>query len=176
MVAAGATVHRPVAQIPGTGRFAILADPSGAGFGILEPAPMPGGGAGTAFDQAKAGHGNWNELSTADPKAAMAFYGKVLGWTPGQSLDMGAMGTYDLFRWQDRDIGGMMGLAPGMPGAAWLPYFGANGVAPAMERIRAAGGEILHGPQEVPGGAFIAQARDPQGAHFAIVGPMEHTP
>lgn len=177
MVAAGATLHREVTPIPGTGRFAVLADPTGAAFGILEPEPMEGGGAGNAFDQKKAGHGNWHELATTDPKAAMAFYRKTLGWQPSTSMDMGEMGSYDLFSRNGSDIGGMMRLQPGggtRPN--WLPYFGTNGITPAMERITAAGGTVLHGPQEVPGGAFIAVARDPEGAHFAVVGPKEHTP
>lgn len=172
MVAAGATLHRPVAQIPGTGRFAILADPQGAGFGILEPEPMPGGDAGKAFDQKKEGHGNWHELSTTDHKAAMGFYGKTLGWKPSQSMDMGEMGSYDLFSWNGSDIGGMMPLPAGMPGpgAFWLPYFGTDSAAKAVRRIEKAGGKVLNGPMEVPGGAFIVQASDPQGAMFAVVG------
>jgi predicted enzyme related to lactoylglutathione lyase len=173
MVKAGATVHRPVAEIPGTGRFAILGDPQGAGFAILEPLP---GGTGGAFDQKKEGHGNWHELMTSDPKAAMTFYGHAFGWTPSQSMDMGAMGSYDLFARNGADIGGMMRLQPGMPGSGgpggfWLPYFGVNGTEAAMARIRAAGGTVKNGPIEVPGGAFIAVAADPQGATFAVVGP-----
>ena len=177
MTAAGARVHRPVTPIPGTGRFAVLVDPTGAAFGILEPEPMEGGGAGNAFDQGKAGHGNWHELATTDPKAAMAFYTGAFGWTQSRSMDMDGMGSYDLFSRNGADIGGMMRLPPGggtRPN--WLPYFGANGITPAMERITAAGGTVLHRPQEVPGGAFIAVARDPEGAHFAIVGPKEERP
>ena len=41
----------------------------------------------------------------------------------------------------------------------------------AIATITEKGGTVLHGPQEVPGGAFIAMARDPHGAHFAVVGP-----
>ncbi len=172
MVTAGASVHRPVTPIPGTGRFAILADPQGAGFGILEPEPMPGGGAGGAFDQKKDGHGNWHELSSSDPKAAMTFYCGTLGWTPSQSMDMGEIGSYDLFARNGTDIGGMMRLQPGMPGGGfWLPYFGVTGTDAAIGRIKTAGGTIKNGPMEVPGGAFIAVAADPQGATFAVVGP-----
>ena len=172
MEKAGARVHQPVTPIPNTGRFAVLADPQGAAFGILEPLPMEGGGAGNAFDQKKEGHGNWNELSTTDHKAAMAFYGKAFGWKPSQSMDMGEMGSYDLFARDGADIGGMMRLQPGgAPAPYWLPYFGVNGTEAAMQRVTAAGGKIMHGPQEVPGGAFIAVATDPQGATFAMVGP-----
>ncbi|MCB2110152.1 MAG: VOC family protein [Defluviimonas sp.] len=174
MVAAGAKLHRPVMPIPGTGRFALLADPTGAGFGILEPLPMEGPDQGGAFDQKKPGHGAWHELMSTDPGAAMAFYGKTLGWTPGQSMPMGEMGSYDLFQWHGRDVGGMMRKAPGMPGPVgsfWLPYFGVKRVAAAMKRITAGGGTVLQGPHEVPGGAYIAIARDPQGAQFALTGP-----
>lgn len=37
---AGGKVHKETTPIPGTGRFAIIQDPQGAVFGILEPAPM----------------------------------------------------------------------------------------------------------------------------------------
>ncbi len=174
--ALGGQVFREPADIPGTGRYAVLSDPQGAVFGVLQPAPMdpqPPVESG-AWNQQKESHGNWVELMSTDPAAGFEFYSELLGWTKGDAMDMGPMGTYQLFRWQGGDIGGMMGLG-NAPVPCWLPYFGVNGVTPAMDRIREGGGEILHGPVEVPGGAFIAFARDPQGAHFSIVGPIDHT-
>jgi predicted enzyme related to lactoylglutathione lyase len=168
--AAGGGVHKEPADIPDTGRFAILADPQGAGFGVLQPEPMPEGGGGHAFDQQKPGHGNWQELMTTDPDAGFRFYAGLLGWTKGQAVPMDAMGTYQLFQQDGADIGGMMGLG-NAPAPAWLPYFGVDGVDAAIARIEGAGGKLAHGPIEVPGGAFIAVARDPQGAWFAVVGP-----
>ncbi len=170
--AAGGRVHREPADIPGTGRFAVVGDPQGAGFGILQPEPMEGGGAGNAFDQAKAGHGNWNELMSTDPAGALRFYSELLGWQKSGSVDMGEMGTYQLFSHDGTDIGGMMGLG-NAPAAGWLPYFGTEGVTAAIGRIEAGGGRLAHGPMEVPGGAFIAVAQDPQGAWFAVVGPKQ---
>ena len=32
------------------------------------------------------------------------------------------------------------------------------------------GGAILMGPHQVPGGAWIVNCRDPQGAHFSLLG------
>ena len=139
--ALGGKVHRAPADIPGTGRFAVVGDPQGAGFGILQPEPMEGQeGAGGAFDQKKAGHGNWNELMSSDPEAGFRFYSDLLGWTKSQAVDMGAMGTYQVFSHDGSDIGGMMGLG-NSPVPAWLPYFGANGVDAAIARIEAAGGK-----------------------------------
>lgn len=170
----GGTLFREPADIPGTGRFAIAADPQGAAFGILAPAPMeqapePESG---AWNQNKAGHGNWIELMSSDPVAGFGFYARLFGWSKGQAMDMGEMGSYQLFAWGGSDIGGMMGLG-NAPQPCWLPYFGVNGVKSAIARIGKAGGAIVHGLTEVPGPAFIAVVRDPQGAHFAIVGPLE---
>ena len=172
MQRAGAKIHRPVAEIPGTGRFAILADPQGVGFGILEPILMPDGSGGNAFDQTKEGHGNWHELSSSDPKAAMGFYSRAFGWTNSRTMPMGEMGDYDMVARNGTDIGGMMRQQPGVPVPGyWLPYFGVDGVDKAIERINSAGGRIVHGPHDVPGGAFIAISSDPQGAMFAVAGP-----
>jgi len=173
--AAGGRVFREPADIPGTGRFAVVSDPQGAPFGILAPLPMRGDAGGHAFDQQKAGHGNWTELMTADPAAGFAFYASLFGWTAGQAIDMGGTGTYRLFRHDGADIGGMMGTGQGQQ-PFWLAYFGANGVNPAIRRVRDAGGTVQHGPTPVPGGAHVAIAADPQGARFALVGPLEETP
>jgi predicted enzyme related to lactoylglutathione lyase len=171
--AAGGSVHREPADIPGTGRFAVVADPQGAAFGILQMTPMEGqGDAGGAFDRRKEGHGNWHELMSSDPAAGVRFYSGLFGWQKSQAVDMGAMGTYQVFSHDGADIGGMMGLG-NAPVPAWLPYFGVNGVEAAIGRIEAAGGKLAHGPVEVPGGAFIAVAQDPQGAWFAVVGPKD---
>lgn len=170
--AAGGQVLKTSADIPGTGRFAVLADPQGAAFGILQPLPMPDGSTGHAFDQAQVGHGNWHELMTTDPNAALDFYGRLFGWKKSKDFDMGEMGLYQLFSHQGADIGGMMGLGQA-PSPCWLPYFGVDGASAAIERIQDGGGKVGGGPTEVPGPAFIAVATDPQGAYFAVVGPQK---
>lgn len=176
--ALGGKILKPAADVPGTGRFAVVADPQGAVFGILQPdmskmsdtdRARAEAGEGS-FDQNKAGHGNWNELMTPDPAAAFAFYSALFGWTKGEAMDMPGMGTYQLIRRKDRDFGAIQpqGQAP-VP--AWLPYFGINGgTKDKIDQISAAGGTIIHGPSEVPGPAWIGIAQDPQGAAFAIVG------
>ncbi|WBU64069.1 VOC family protein [Paracoccus aerodenitrificans] len=175
-VARGARVFREPEYVPGTGRFAILADPQGAAFGVMQPEmtdeTRKRAEAGeSAFDQNKAGHGNWNELMTSDPEAGQAFYSGVFGWAEGEAMDMGEMGVYQLIRREGKDIGAVMGLG-NAPVPAWLPYFGVDGsVTAKVDQIKAAGGTVLHGPVEVPGPAFIAVAQDPQGAGFAVVGP-----
>lgn len=178
ITSAGGSIYKPPADIPGTGRFAVVADPQGAVFGILQPdlsqmTPEQIAKAQTtgAFDQKKAGHGNWNELMTSDPEAGLAFYADLFGWTKGRGMDMGAMGTYQLIQRNGGDIGAIQPLQQA-PVPNWLPYFGVNGsVTAVIAAIKEAGGSVHHGPSEVPGPAWIAIAQDPQGAWFALVGP-----
>ena len=53
----------------------------------------------------------------------------------------------------------------------WLYYFNVEDIGAARSRIATAEGEVLQGPHQVPTGAWIVVARDPQGAMFALVGP-----
>jgi len=168
MLADGAQQYVAPSDIPGTGRFAILADPQGAVFGLLQPAP---GGEGGAFDQNKRGHGNWHELMSSDPVAALAFYGKHLGWKTSTAMDMGEMGTYQLVALAVGDFGGLMGKPSADMPSAWLPYFGVASIDAAVTAITEGGGRVMNGPMEVPGGAYIVQATDPQGAWVAVTGP-----
>lgn len=164
--ARGARVLVAPADIPGTGRFAVLCDPQGAGFALLQPLDP---GAGGAFDQRKTGHGNWNELITPDPLAALAFYGALFGWTNPRSLAMGPEMTYHLIACDGLDIGGTF-AAPG-GGAFWKPYFGVAATRLALDQVPEMGGTVLDGPREVPGGALTLQIRDSEGAVLALVGP-----
>jgi len=58
------------------------------------------------------------------------------------------------------------------PMAFWGYYIIVEGGAQAAaERIKANGGTVAHGPAQVPGGSWIVQGLDPQGAMFALVSP-----
>jgi predicted enzyme related to lactoylglutathione lyase len=82
---------------------------------------------------------------------------------------MGPMGIYFIFKRQGRDLGGMFNLTPEMPMPPnWLLYIRVADITAAVERVKAAGGTVLNGPMEVPGGDQIAQCMDPQGAAFAL--------
>ena len=176
--ALGATLCREPDDVPGTGRFAVLTDPQGAAFGILQPdmssmaeADIAKAERGEgAFHPSKPGCCNWNELRSTDPDASFAFYSKLLGWTKGKSIDMGAMGTYQLFQRDGTDIGGMMALGDAAK-PNWLPYFGVDGrVSDTIDAVKASGGVVHHGPVDVPGGMVVAVAGDPQNAWFAVTG------
>lgn len=165
----GATVYVPPADIPGTGRFSVLADPQGATFCLLQPLPRGDGSDDGAFDLRKQGHGNWNELVTPDPAAAISFYGTLFGWTVPRSMEMGPGMTYHMIAREGVDIGGTFAAAGTPP--FWKPYFGVTSAKAAVEAVTASGGRVMHGPDAIPGGSFTLQIIDPQGAMLALVGP-----
>jgi predicted enzyme related to lactoylglutathione lyase len=168
IVRAGGTQHMPPTDIPGVGRFAMLADPQGVTFYVMRGAMD---GTSTAFDQSQFGHCNWNELSTPDPTAALAFYTDRFGWKKGDAMPMGEMGDYQFIDHGGRTIGAMMRRTPDGPPPAWTFYFGVADIDLAAKTVSGSGGEIHYGPAEVPGGVFIIVASDPQGALFGLVGP-----
>jgi predicted enzyme related to lactoylglutathione lyase len=164
----GGKVHRKPADIPSVGRFAVVADPQGAIFALF--APEGGEGEATAPGPGP-GQGGWNELFAADGPGAFDFYSTQFGWTKDRAVDMGEMGIYQLFAAGGPAIGGIMTKPPQIPTPVWQYYFNVRDIDKAVGLVTANGGQVLMGPMQVPGGSWIAQCVDPQGAHFAVVGP-----
>ena len=75
-------------DIPGTGRFAVVSDPQGAVFGILQPLPMDDESAGGgAFDQESDGHGSARAHEPRHETAALSSsYAAQFGWTKGDTV------------------------------------------------------------------------------------------
>lgn len=161
---AGGRVYREPEDIPDIGRFAVVADPQGAAFNIFKPS-----GEGEGSDQMAPGHIGWHELYADNWENAFDFYSKLFGWAKADAVDMGPMGTYQLFHAGGNAIGGMMSRQPGMPGPLWQYYFNVDAIDAAMARFKANGGQVIEEPMEVPGPAWIIQCVDPQGAMFALV-------
>ncbi|SHJ42983.1 hypothetical protein SAMN02745194_02569 [Roseomonas rosea] len=165
---AGGTQHMPPIDLAGIGRFALLADPQGAPFYVMRGATEDES---SSFAPEKTGHCRWNELSTDDQPAALAFYGRVFGWEKGNAMPMGDLGEYRFISHRGVTLGAVMTTPPGGPRPGWRFYFGVADIDRAAEAIRSGGGAVQFGPDEVPGGLFIVVGTDPQGAPFAVVGP-----
>ena len=153
------------------GRMAMVTDPQGAPIYVMTPTPPAGqpDAKSTAFDRTAAGHCAWNELATADPKSAFAFYTRQFGFVDGGTMPMGEAGDYQFLNDADGMIGAIAkggGNRPNM----WLYYFRVTDIDAAIKRVAAGGGTVMHGPHEVPGGDHIIIGTDPQGAVFALVG------
>ena len=137
VVVAGGTLHRPPENIPGVGRFAVAADPHGAGFilfkGSSDEAPAPAA-------PLTLGHIGWHELHAGNGPEAFDFYSKLFGWTKSEAIPMGDHGVYQLFAAGGSDIGGMMTKMAQSPAPFWLYYFNVDAIDAAGARATKAGG------------------------------------
>lgn len=170
----GGSIHHGPEMIPSVGRFAVCSDPQGTMFNMLQPQgeDMP------PIEMGTIGTIDWHELHSSDGGKGLAFYKAAFEWSATGSMDMGPMGTYQFFAMEPADAdapcgvtaGGMM-TDPQAPRPYWTFYFHVDDIDRAVERVKAQGGAILFGPQEVPGGAWVINGQDPQGALFALSGP-----
>ena len=163
----GGTVHVEPRDIPNVGRFSMITDPQNAALVLfklsnpeLDHLPEP----------LTPGHVGWHELLATDWEKVFPFYRDLFGWSKADAVDLGPMGTYQLFSLDGQTLGGMFTKPPMVPVPFWLYYFRVDDIDRASERGKAGGGQILNGPMQVPGGDWILQGMDPQGAMFALVG------
>lgn len=166
----GGKVITPVTDIPNAGRYSVLADPQGAAFGVhWSPKAMP-------TSKPQLGDFAWQELATTDYQAAFAFYQALFGWEKAGEHDMGEMGIYFMFGLNGHPLGGMFNKPPTMP-AAWCCYAEVADARKVAKVAAKAGGKVLNGPMQVPGGSWIVQLADPQGGMHAVVSsaPMAAT-
>jgi predicted enzyme related to lactoylglutathione lyase len=160
----GGRVLKPTMEVPSVGRFAILQDPQGAVFAAFTPSSE-----GTGDGKPTLGDFSWHELITTDWEAAFEFYRKLFGWEKTSAMDMGDMGTYQMYGWKDQMLGGMFNKPKNMPAPPhWLPYILVKDSKTAAATAKNRGAQIINGPMEVPGGSWIAQGIDPQGVMFAV--------
>jgi predicted enzyme related to lactoylglutathione lyase len=166
----GGAVHVPPKDIPNISRLSVAVDPQMATIALLKwlkPGQEQPAELGTS------GRVGWHELLAADWEKAWAFYGQLFGWQKADA-DIGAMGTYQLFSAGGLTIGGMFTKPASVPVPFWLYYFNIGDIDAAVKRVKVGHGRILDGPIEVPGGSWIVQCTDPQGAIFALVGKRSH--
>ena len=174
IVEAGGKLLRPAMDVPGMLRFAVLSDPQGAAIVVFTPVPMA-----TTPERPESptpGTVGWHELYTTDLEGGFDFYSKMFGWTKVTDMDMGPMGTYRIFDEGDHKPmgdGGMMLKGPHIPVSCWSFYFNVDSMAAAVKRVEAGQGRVLHGPTQVPGGGWMIQGQDPQGAMFALFSARE---
>jgi uncharacterized protein len=153
-------------SVPDVGRMQMVKDPQGAPFYVIEPAPRDA----APENDPEIGEASWLELMTTDWAAASQFYQDLFNWQPTDAMDMGEMGKYQMFNRGSRMLGGMMNKPKEMAQMPpnWAIYFRVPDINAAAERVKANGGRVINGPMEVPGGDWILNAVDPQGAHFSL--------
>lgn len=162
----GARRYVPPTDIPTVGRFSVIADPQGAVISLFTPSGPPM----TRPAEPPNGHVSWHELMADDPEAALRFYSELFGWEKTDAVTS-LMGIYQMYGKGGRTFGGMGKRPKDYPAPPhWLYYVKVADLDAALERVKHGGGQVMHGPMQVPGGDRVAQCLDPQRAVFALHG------
>ena len=157
---AGGTMMMEPSDVFEAGRMAWVGDPTGASAGLWQARRHIGA---TLVNEP--GALTWNELISDELPRALPFYQQILGIT-AHDEPMGEM-PYTILRVGGEMVGGAMGpMMEGVPNH-WHVWFGVADADAAAAAARDAGGEVMHGPDDMPIGRF-AVIRDPQGAVFSV--------
>jgi predicted enzyme related to lactoylglutathione lyase len=162
----GGTVHMEPFDVMDQGRMAVVADPTGAVFGIWQAGESIGA---TLVNDP--GCLTSNELSTNDFERAREFYSALFGWTIEEVDTQGGPRYWTIEHGGAAEgrNGGMRELAQEQTGVPphWMPYFTASSADEAIATTKGSGGAVHAGPIDIPAGT-IAVLGDPQGAVFGI--------
>ena len=165
--AAGGTVLMAPMDVVDTGRMAILADPTGATFGVWQAGTHKG--AEIANEPVSL---SWNELVTRDLDRAKAFYGEVLNWTIDDVPLGGDHGDYSVVKVDGRGVAGMVAMDDGYPPEVpshWLAYFAVDDADDTVRRAEKLGARVTAPPTSVPTVGRFATLSGPHGEAFAVI-------
>ena len=160
----GGTVLNGPFDVMTFGRMAVLKDPTGATFSLWQP----GDNKGTGIVQ-QPGTVCWVEVNTWESAKCGEFYAQLLG--AEQQPETLSMGPYTFLAVGGKRFGGVLQMTKewGEMPAHWMIYFQVADCDASAAKIKAAGGQICHGPFDAPGVGRIAVCGDPQGTYFSII-------
>lgn len=169
----GSCVHasgRPGSRGVRRGLLGLAAVLLGAGFsacsGSIEvPAINP-----TPTGNLNPGQVVWHEIVTPDVAASQKFYGGLFGWT-FRSIESDGL-DYSIAMFGPRPVAGFFrpeDWRGRTVAAEWVQFFSVADVDATLERITAAGGSVIGGPENVPQRGRMALAEDPEGASFGVL-------
>ncbi|WP_239118019.1 VOC family protein [Paractinoplanes ferrugineus] len=140
------------------GRRAVVADSSGAIFGLWQAAGFAG-----AQLRGEPGTMAWSDLLTDNASRATAFYGSVFGWSLTHEFGSG--------EWLTEARDSVAGLIPGRYDVRWQPSFQVADCPELVAHVARLGGRVTAGPVEMGLGRY-AEIIDPAGTQFAITAPL----
>ncbi|HLS77042.1 MAG TPA: VOC family protein [Nocardia sp.] len=165
---AGARVELAPVDVFGQLRFAVLADPAGATYALVQLITHPG-----TARWAEPDNPCWVEYAaTGSPAAAMAHYRTVLGWrhadaawetatdNPYQALAPGTGG---------REFGGAHAAEADEPAPFWSVTLRVDDCDKTAARAVELGGRVVRAAQAMPGPSRVGALADPAGAVFATM-------
>jgi predicted enzyme related to lactoylglutathione lyase len=155
----GGLVYAPPQDVPTVGRFAMIADPSGAVLSIIRtesgdsPLEMP----------PPPGDFCWETLMTTDEEEAMDFYRNVFAWQTGQS----PTGSGVVFKAAEGVVADVQPVAAPMP-SVWTTYVAVTSLEDARTRAVRLGANVINPRIEIPTIGACSPIIDPTGAQICL--------
>ena len=152
-------------------RWAVLADPNGAAFGVVPVTPaeaVPASGA-----EGPVGRIAWLDLTVPDALTTRDFYRQVVGWSVQEvAMDDGGerYSDYTMLAGDGRPAAGVCharGVNADLP-PVWMLYIPVGDLAGSLRRVEEEGGSVLKTMQGKDGQPVYAAVRDPVGAYLAL--------
>ncbi len=165
-IAAGAKSLMAPFDYGAAGRAATIADPTGAVFALWKGAQ----GDPADSDTVATGGWYWNELTTQDDAAALAFYEKVFDFSH-DAMPM-PQGTYNILKQGDKMRAGLFKAMDASMPTMWLQYVKVADCDASAEKAQGLGARIVVPPSDIPNVGRFSMFIDPQGAALAIMKPI----
>ena len=107
----------------------------------------------------------WHDLMTTNAARSIEFYGQLFSEWDIEGIDTGAAGNYHMIHVYGVKVGGIVSIPPdaGIP-SHWIGYVSVADCDATVERVQAAGGELVIPPHTAPGVGRFAVVADPVGA------------
>jgi len=119
---------------------------------------------------------SWADNSSSEPDAAKAFYMALFGWGVTE-FPLGGGMTYTIFNLAGHDCAALSGMAPDQLGAGvpsqWNNFVTVDDVDALVDVLRANGGEVIYGPEDVFDSGRMLHIQDPTGARLNLWQPYD---
>jgi predicted enzyme related to lactoylglutathione lyase len=148
--AGGRVIARPE-EHPVCGRVVVVADALGVPLAVTGPA---------------------TQRTAHDRDGAAAFHAAVLGWGTAYRGGPEYHG-YKVFTVGDTRVAGLWQLDEDGGEDEWRPYLRTTDVDATVARATGLGAAVLLGPMDAPAVGRLCMLRDPLGAGFALIEPLE---
>lgn len=165
----GAEVLMDPFVAPEVGTMAVLKDPQGGVFSIMQYIEPEHEAHQRDWVSNFGLHGafSWYELRVPDAAAVSSFYADLFGWT--LRVDQMGMGPYHIITVGGVDIGGILSVKPDEMPPHWGAYVTVHDLDRVVDAVRAHGGSILFDPIDVPNVGRFTMVVDPQGGVVAAM-------
>ena len=120
---------------------------------------------------------SWVDLQTTDQPAAKQFYSSLFGWSYDDQAAPGDGGVYSMATLNGETVAAVAPMPPGAPEGIpthWNTYIAVDDVDATLQKVGAAGGQVLMPAFDIGDAGRMAFVADPTGAAVGLWQANQH--